>query len=149
MSSYTDPVVFDTSSGQMGMRTAASNGRAIQSVGSVVLGAAYVTITGCSITLPAAGTYIVGYSARGEATGIGAYDVFNLRNTTAAADIANSETITSFENVTNAARQNTCGTSLPITVAVATTIVLQGRTVGAGLSIDNGDGRTAIWYFRV
>lgn len=109
--------------------------------------------TGLSVSLPAAGTYLILYNARAAVTASGgtSYIVVRLYNTTDAAAITDTERLTAFGN----AAQATVSGSAIVTVAAGKTIRLDGRREGTASSwttseISSGAaGRTTLSYIRL
>lgn len=109
--------------------------------------------TGLSVSLPAAGTYLILYNARAAVTASGgtSYIVVRLYNTTDAAAITDTERLTAFGN----SAQATVSGSAIVTVAAGKTIRLDGRREGTASSwttseISSGAaGRTTLSYIRL
>lgn len=113
--------------------------------------------TGLSISLPAAGTYLVGLRARtkiGHSAGGPSYIVYRLYNTTDSAVVSNTETMGMVAFTTTVQEEGTNGAPYLITVAGAKTLRLEASRNGATtytLSTVGSDanGRTALSYVRV
>jgi len=109
--------------------------------------------TGLSVSLPAAGTYLILYNARAAvaASGGTSWIVVRLYNTTDAAAITDTERLTAFGN----SAQATVSGSAIVTVAAGKTIRLDGRREGTASSwttseISSGAaGRTTLSYIRL
>lgn len=112
--------------------------------------------TGNTIVLPAAGTYlvtgrVVGYLQPGAA---GYHTVqCRLRNTTAGADLADSEIVCAGANVSGSFAAGTAAFSAIVTVAGATTLELYAARTGTVWTISNltsnTDGRSVLDWVRL
>lgn len=113
--------------------------------------------TGLSITLPASGTYLVGYQARTNIlnTTAGPAIVLRMYNSTDAAVVTNSEQIGATSAIASGNFYSSPAVALPITVAASKVIKLQVCIVSSSgaytLKTVNSDtnGRTTMWYVRL
>ncbi len=136
--------------------------------GSAVLGATFNMTgasgtyedTGLSITLPSAGTYKITCDARAAIQGSAGsfwWVLIKLYNSTDAADIANSERIPVYTNVTGTQFQNTCSINKIVTVGASKVIKLYAARSGypptptwtvASIGSDS-NGRTELMYEKL
>lgn len=112
--------------------------------------------TGNTISIPAAGTYLLTARIRGDlqlSVSAAAYLKVKLRNNTAAADVANSETLVTATAAANEAAFLTAGFSQVVTFAGAATVELYAARVGANFTTSSissdAEGRTVLDWVRL
>lgn len=112
--------------------------------------------TGSTIVLPAAGTYLVTASVRGDlqsnAAGYHSLQV-QLRNNTAGAFVANTERVLAGTNVNGSYQASTAGVTAIITVGAASTLELYAARTGTGWAIStvqsDANGRSVLDWVRL
>ena len=135
---------------------------AIQQSGESVLGSAFSITgssgtyqdTGLSITLPAAGTYLITANVRGNlalATGANGFASVKLYNSTDAADVTSSERLIIYTVTTATNFQMTCPITAIVTVNASKVIKLYAKRQSAGTwttsNIESdANGRTTLSY---
>ena len=131
--------------------------------GESVLGASYTITadttwqdTGLSITLPAAGTYIIAGNVQGYAkvsATPGASISVKLYNSTDAADVANSERLVAVASAVNQDHASTGSWFIPVPVAASKVIKVYAYRTAATLTYSQiqsvSNGRTNLTYVRI
>lgn len=111
------------------------------------------TSTGLTISLPAAGTYMVEMSVRSTILySSSAYILARLYDATAGAAIANSELLCTYTAGSTATIKGTFTTTVPITVTGATTIRLDANRNGTVTNAQiesSSSGRTALTWWKI
>lgn len=114
--------------------------------------------TGLSVSLPAAGTYLVSANVRiGLSVSAGAgWLLSKLHNSTDSTDVANSERLMYYVETAGVAKGLTVNVSTIVTVAGAKTIKLYGARASAGGATyteskfrSDAGGRTTLSYVRL
>jgi len=132
--------------------------------GQSVLGSVYTFSTtagafedvGPSVSLPSAGTYLVGYFMRGRVQGAGAgsFVTGRLYNNNDVAAVANSEGLVVYAGVAATLYLAAASVTSVVTIATAKTIKLQAACTIVGAvtakTVDSdANGRTGIWYAKI
>lgn len=111
--------------------------------------------TGLSVTLPSAGTYLIEADVKGvlNTSVAGTFLLAKLYNSTDAADVANSEAMIIYLELTGVAVAVTAHITKVVTVAASKTIKLYVSRSGSGFTAtsinSDANGRTRMSYLKV
>jgi hypothetical protein len=126
----------------------ATYGSVHKTADTAVGSSAYVDVPDLSLTLPAAGTYLLLATIRGYVLGATAYLTTRLYNGTDAAAVPNSETL--IYGTTDAGHQGTAPMLAVVTVSASKTITVQAKDSAGtnGIAGDSG-GYSLFAYVRL
>lgn len=114
--------------------------------------------TGLAVTLPSAGFYLIGYTARtninAASGGSGSYILTEMYNSSDGAVVASSEQIGAYATTISASYYGVSTVIIPVSVAAGKTIKLYAKVVAPTSTTtrtvnSDANGRTTLWYVKI